>query len=95
MTSGAYGVVEGPPNGVYSTGRQLFVKTLSGKFVPGETLTDESGTLVKIANENTISHFVVQERGLGYPSTSTIVINGVGYDASQVELGFNGQEITE
>ena len=93
LTSGAYGVVEGAANGVYSTGRQLFVKTLSGKFVPGETLTDEAGTLVKIANENTISHFVVQERGLGYPSTSTIVINGVGYDASQVELGFNGQGI--
>ncbi len=93
LTSGAYGVVEGISNGVFSTGKYLFIKTLSGKFVPGETLTDEAGTLVKIANENTISHFVVQERGLGYPSTSTIVINGVGYDASQVELAFNGQGI--
>ncbi len=93
LTSGAYGVVEGAPNGVYSTGKILFVKTLSGKFVPGETVRDEAGNLVKIAKENTISHFIVQERGLGYPSTSTIVVDGVGYDQSQVELGFNGQGI--
>ena len=93
LTSGAYGVVEGAPNGVYSTGKILFVKTLSGKFVPGETVRDEAGNLVKIAKENTISHFIVQERGLGYPSTSTIVVDGVGYDQSQVELSFNGQGI--
>jgi len=93
LTSGAYGVVEGGPSGVYSTGRILFVKTLSGKFAPGETLKDEGGNLVKIAQENTISHFVVQERGLGYPTTSTIKIDGVLFDQGKIELGFLGQGI--
>jgi len=93
LTSGAYGVVEGAPNGVYSTGDILFIKTLSGKFLSGETIRDEAGNLVKIAKENTISHFIVQERGLGYPSTSTIQIDGVDYDQSQVEPKFSGQGI--
>jgi len=86
LTSGAYGVVEGAPGGVYSTGNLLFVKTLSGKFVPGETIRDEKGNLVKIAQENTISHFIVQNRGLGYPTTTKIIIDGVTYDSSQFEV---------
>ncbi len=69
------------------------MKTLSGKFAPGETLKDEGGNLVKIAQENTISHFVVQERGLGYPTTSTIKIDGVLFDQGKIELGFLGQGI--
>ena len=93
LTSGAYGVVEGSPAGVFSTGRILFIKTLSGKFVPGETIRDEGGNLVKIARENTLSHFIVLERGLGYPATSTVKIDGVLYDQSKVSLGFNGQGI--
>ena len=93
LTSGAYGVVEGGPAGVYSTGRLLYIKTLSGKFVSGETIRDESGNLVKIAKENTLSHFIVMERGLGYPTTSQIKIDGVVYDQSKIEIGFNGQGI--
>ena len=93
LESGAYGVVEGGPSGVYSTGRLLYVKTLSGKFVSGETIRDEDGNLVKIAKENTISHFVVLERGLGYPQTSVLKIDGVTYDQSKIELGYNGQGV--
>jgi len=93
ITSGAYGVVEGAPGGVFSSGRTLFIKTLSGKFVPGETIRDEEGNLVKIAQENTLSHFIVQNNGLGYPSTSSIVIDGVTYDQSKIEIGFQGQGI--
>ena len=93
ITSGAYGVVEGAPGGVFSSGRTLFIKTLSGKFVPGETIRDEEGNLVKIAQENTLSHFIVQNNGLGYPSTSSLVIDGVTYDQSKIEIGFQGQGI--
>ena len=93
LTSGAYGVVEGGPSGVFSTGRLLYIKTLSGKFASGETIKDEDGNLVNIAKENTISHFVVLERGLGYPSTSVMKIDGVTFDQAKIELGFNGQGI--
>jgi len=93
LTSGAYGVVEGAPAGVYSTGKLLYVKTLSGKFVPGETIRDEEGNLVKIAQENTLSHFIVQNRGLGYPNSSSLIIDGVEYDQSKIEIGFQGQGI--
>ena len=85
MTSGAYGVVEGAPSGVYSIGRTLFVKTLSGKFVSGESIRDEDGVTNRIAKDNTISHFIVANRGLGYADGSTLVINGVEYDAAAAE----------
>jgi len=88
INSSAYGVVEGSSAGVYSTGRILFVKTLSGKFKSGETLRDEDGNTVKIAKDNTISHFVVQNRGLGYAETGvTLLINGLEFDASKIALG--------
>ena len=86
LDSGAYGVVEGSPSGVYTTNNLLFIKTLSGRFLPGETIRDESGSTVKIAKENTLSHFVVQNRGLGYAEGATIIINGLEYDSSKVEL---------
>jgi len=86
VDSGAYGVVEGTPSGVYTTGTILFVKTLSGRFLPGETIRDEDGNTVRIARENTISHFVVQNRGLGYADGVTLLINGLEYDSSKVEL---------
>ena len=38
--------------------------------MPGETIQDEGGNTVRIAKENTISHFVVQNRGLGYVAVS-------------------------
>ena len=86
VDSGAYGVVEGTPSGVYTTGTILFVKTLSGRFLPGETIRDEDGNTVRIARENTISHFVIQNRGLGYADGVTLLINGLEYDSSKIEL---------
>ena len=94
LTSGAYGVVEGAPNGVYTTTNMLFVKTLSGNFVSGETIRDEAGNTLKIATNNTISHFVVQNRGLGYSSLSTLLINGVEYDSSKIQLSLAGEDAT-
>ena len=86
LDSGAYGVVEGGPSGVYSVGKILYVKTLSGRFKSGETIRDEDSVTSKIAKDNTISHFIVQNRGLGYPDNSTLLVNGVEYDTSVVEL---------
>ena len=86
IDSGAYGVVEGTASGVYSTGVLLFVKTLSGRFLPGESIRDESGVTVRIAKENTISHFVVQSRGLGYADGATLLINGLEFDSSKIDL---------
>ena len=86
LTSGAYGVVEGAPSGSYSIGNILFVKTLSGKFISGESIRDEDGVTNKIAKDNTISKFIVVNRGLGYADGSTLVINGVEYDAAAAEL---------
>jgi hypothetical protein len=86
LTSGAYGVVEGAPSGTYSIGSILFVKTLSGKFASGESIRDEDGVTNKIAKDNTISKFIVVNRGLGYADGSTLVINGVEYDAAAAEL---------
>ena len=86
VDSGAYGVVEGTASGVYSTGNILFVTTLSGKFLSGETIRDEGGTTVRIAKDNTISHFVIQKRGLGYADGVTLLINGLEYDSSKIEF---------
>ena len=86
LKSGAYGVVEGPPNGKYSIGATLFVKTLFGRFQSGETLRDEAGNTNRIATDNTISHFIVVNRGLGYADGLTLMINGVSYDPSVVEV---------
>ena len=86
INSKAYGVVEGSSSGVYTTGKILFVKTLSGKFLSGETIQDEAGNTVRIAKENTISHFVVQNRGLGYADGATLLINGLEFDSSKIEL---------
>ena len=86
INSKAYGVVEGSSAGVYSTGKILFVKTLSGKFLSGETIQDEGGNTVRIARENTISHFVVQNRGLGYADGATLLINGLEFDSSKIAI---------
>ncbi len=86
LTSGAYGVVEGGPSGVFSVGKLLFLKTLSGRFISGESLRDEDGNVVRIATDNTISHFIVTNPGLGYAENSNLVINGVEFDNSVVEL---------
>jgi len=90
LVSGAYGVVEGPASGSYSTNNILFVKTLSGRFTSGETIRDELGNTTKIAKDNTVSHFVVQNRGLGYAQGAKLLINGVLYDPSVIELSRSG-----
>ena len=84
--SGAYGVIEGLTNGFYSTGNTLFVKTLSGKFEPGETISDEENNVRRIANENTVSHFVVNKRNTGGYSANTtkIALAGIEFDPSIV-----------
>ncbi len=93
-TSGAYGIIEGSSDSRYTSVTQLFVKTLSGTFISGETITDELGNSLRIAREGTISHFVVLRRGVGYPqSTTKIKINGVEYTNSAIELNFLAGQI--
>ena len=93
LESGAYGVVEGPASGVYTSDRILFVKTLSGKFKSGETIRDEDSNTVKIAKDNTISHFVTIERGSGYSAGATVQLNGVEYDSSKIEATVYGGKV--
>ena len=85
-TSGAYGVIESDTTGNYTFGNTLFVTTLSGTFVSGETILDEDGNSIKIAKDNTISHFIVTNGGNSYPSTSKIVVNGQEIDQSKVSV---------
>ena len=85
--SGAYGVIEGNSNGFLSSGRSLYVKTLYGNFKSGETITNEEGGILRIAKENTISHFVVSRQGTGYSNTAKISIDGVQYEPSEVFVG--------
>jgi hypothetical protein len=92
VRSGAYGVIEGSLTQSYSYGNILFVKTLSGTFLPGESITDESGNILRIANENTISHFVVSNRGTGYTS-SKINIDGVEFDPSKISVSVEGSSV--
>lgn len=89
-TSKAYGVIESDSTLNYSYGRNLFVTTLSGSFAPGETILDEDGNAVKIAQENTISHFIVAFGGFGVNSTAKIVINGREIDRSVIDISSNG-----
>ena len=86
--SGAYAVIEGSPDSSFSSSNTLFVKLLSGSFISGETITDESGNTLRIAKENTISHFIVTKRGSQYSqstaaaSTKPVSINGKAFDVS-------------
>ena len=86
-TSNAYGVIEGSPTTKYSSGSILFVKTLSGEFLSGETIIDEQGNSAKIGLDGTISHFIVAARGAGYPITSRLKVNGISFDSSSIEIG--------
>jgi hypothetical protein len=92
-TSKAYGVIESDSTSNYSFGNTLFVTTLSGTFLSGETIFDESGNSIKIATENTISHFIVNFGGQSYSSTSKIVINGTTIDPSNVQINQFGGKI--
>ena len=85
LESGAYGVVEGKTGDAYNFDNILFVKTLSGEFMPGETIIDENSIPKRIAREGTISHFKVLSRGINYSDTTKILINGVEYSNAAVQ----------
>ena len=91
--SGAYGVVEGDTNGYLSSGKSLVVKTLSGRFVPGETLVSEEGGLLRIARENTLSHLIVNAVGSGFGSDDKVSINGITYESVDVSIGVTGSQL--
>ena len=86
LESGAYGVVEGPSDGKFTTNKTLMVKTLFGNFMSGETIRDEDNNSVRVAKDNTISHFVVNNRGSNYVNGSKLRIDGVEFDSSKVTL---------
>lgn len=89
--SGAYAVIEGSADSSYSSSNEIFVKVLSGNFISGETIVDEGGNTLRIAKENTISHFVVTKRGSGYTQSTPEVaakplsINGKAVDISSAK----------
>lgn len=85
-TSKAYGVIENDLGGNYSYGETIFVNTSFGQFLPGETIVDEDGNTLRIAQENTISHFVVTFGGTGYPNTARVVVNGEAFDNSIIDF---------
>ena len=90
ITSGAYGVVEGSPSSTFSSGNELMITTLSGRFLSGEVIRDEDDNSIKIATDNTISHFIVKNRSSGgYSTGSGIAINGVSFDTSKVFVNTN------
>ena len=91
--SNAYGVIESDSTGNFSSGNTLFVNTLSGEFVSGETLIDEAGNTVKIATENTVSHFVCTRRGSEYTSDSAIALNGTTIDNAKVTPEIDNQGV--
>jgi len=86
LESGAYGVVEGPSDGKFTTNKTLMVKTLFGNFKSGETIRDEDNFSVRVAKDNTISHFIVNNRGGNYVEGSKLRIDGVEFDGSKVNL---------
>lgn len=92
LTSGAYGVVEGSLTEFYSYGNTLFVKTLSGTFLPGESIADEKGNILRIARDNTISHFIVTKRGAGF-TNPTVSVDGVVYDNSKIKVFTEGSSV--
>jgi hypothetical protein len=52
--SKAYGVIENDSTGNFSGVSTLYVTTLSGQFITGETIIDEENNAIKIAKEKTI-----------------------------------------
>lgn len=85
--SGAYAVIEGGTDGVYSSLNKLFVRMIFGEFVQGETIVSETGDTLKIATDGTISHFQVAKRGENYPVTGAkMIIDGVTYDRNKVDV---------
>ena len=90
IESGAYGVVEGSSTGSFTTTKTLMIKSLFGNFKPGEAIRDEKNNTLRIARDNTISHFVVTNRGSNYVESSKLRIDGVEFDSSKVKLNISG-----
>ena len=93
LESGAYGVVEGPSDGKFTTNKTLMVKTLFGNFKSGETIRDEDNFSIRVAKDNTISHFIVNNRGSNYVDGSKLRIDGVEFDSSKVTLNIGSGSI--
>ena len=83
-SSNAYGVIESDTTENYSSGNILFVSVLSGEFISGETISDEDGNSLKIAKDNTISHFIVTNRGNGYTTDAKLIIDGDEINSTKV-----------
>ena len=93
--SKAYGVIENDTTGNFSGVSTLFVTTLSGEFISGETIIDEENNAIKIAKENTISHFIVNKRGSNYNDASSVVINGTIFDQSKISVTLYGGAVAQ
>jgi len=88
--SNAVAVIEGGTDSVYSSVNKLFVTMIFGEFMSGETITSETGATMKIATENTISHFIVPERGDSYSAATKVILNGVTFEATKIEVVTSG-----
>jgi len=93
LASGAYGVIEGTSTGSYTSNKTLMVKGLFGVFKSGEVIADESGNTLRIAKDNTISHFVVNSRGANHSLDATIRVDGVEYDNSKIKVDVSGDQL--
>lgn len=93
--SKAYGVIENDSTGNFSGVSTLYVTTLSGQFIPGETIIDEENNAIKIAKENTISHFIVNKRGSNYTDASSVIINGTIFDQSKIDVVLFGGAVVQ
>jgi len=93
--SKAYGVIENDSTANFSGVSTLFVTTLSGQFISGETIIDEENNAIKIAKENTISHFIVNKRGSNYNDSSSVIINGTIFDQSKIGVTLYGGAVVQ
>ena len=93
LQSGAYGVVEGASGKAFTTTRTLMLKTLFGTFKSGEPIRDEGNNILRISKDNTISHFIVNDRGNGYVGGTKLRIDGVDFDIAKVKLDISGDKI--
>lgn len=89
-TSKAVAVIEGGTQSTYSSINKLFVVMVSGEFLPGETIIGEDGSTVKIAINDTISHFIVTKRGDAYSTSTTLSLDGITYNRNQIDLNITG-----
>lgn len=89
--SNAVAVIEGGTDAVYSSLNKLFVRMVSGEFSSGETIIGEDGGTLKIATENTVSHFICTNRGDSYNTGNPVIsLDGVEYPRSAIEMVIQG-----